>query len=257
VESTRQRREIDKLAENPTLQEVWLPRCCLAKCTGAIAGLLSFQGRCVTSLKLFHGAFEYSEANGGDRTFAQQSLDVVRTNLRWFFLHEEQCGGVELVVGNRFQSLANKLLLGVEVGITLHLGGGHVGEDPALVGGAPGGVVEPYPGGVEVQMLVGECMGVGAQIAYPLGVVLHSVEVFLNEGQVGFRELVILLDLAMDALAGLADKMAMMHGFERALQTEGDEETEGDGTDVNEEVAPAVDALVGWVNVENGGLLPW
>ena len=206
-------------------------------------------------MKLFHHIFEYGEAYAGDGAFAQQSLNVVRMNLRWFVFHEEQCGGIELVVGNRFQSLADKLLLDVKVGITLHLGGGHVDEDTALVRGAPGGFIEPYPRGREVQTIIGECMGIGAQIAYPLDVVLHSVEVFLNEGQVGFRELVILLDLAMDALAGLADKMAMMHGFERALQTEGDEETEGDGTDVNEEVAPAVDALVGWVYVKNGGLL--
>ena len=49
--------------------------------------------------------------------------------------------------------------------------------------------------------------------------------------------------------------MAMVDELDGLLEADGDEETDDDGGDVDEEVAPGVCGVVWWVDVEHGRLL--
>jgi hypothetical protein len=48
---------------------------------------------------------------------------------------------------------------------------------------------------------------------------------------------------------------AVVDGFDGLLEADGDEQTDADGGDVDEEVAPGVGGVVGWVDVEHGEIL--
>jgi hypothetical protein len=45
--------------------------------------------------------------------------------------------------------------------------------------------------------------------------------------------------------------MVMVDGLDALLETDGNEEADADGGDVDEEVAPGVGGMVGWVNVQH------
>jgi hypothetical protein len=47
--------------------------------------------------------------------------------------------------------------------------------------------------------------------------------------------------------------MTVMNALDRLFESNRDEQTDDDGDDVDEEVAPGVDGLVRCVNVEDGG----
>ena len=48
--------------------------------------------------------------------------------------------------------------------------------------------------------------------------------------------------------------MAMVEELDCLFEADGDEQTDDDGGDVDEEVAPGVGGVVGWVDVEHGCL---
>jgi hypothetical protein len=50
----------------------------------------------------------------------------------------------------------------------------------------------------------------------------------------------------------LVPLLAMVDGFDGLFEADGDEETDDDGGDVNEEVAPGVGGGVRWMDVEHG-----
>ena len=49
--------------------------------------------------------------------------------------------------------------------------------------------------------------------------------------------------------------MAMVEELDCLFEADGDQEADDDGGDVDEEVAPGVGGVAGWVNVEHGLLL--
>jgi hypothetical protein len=79
----------------------------------------------------------------------------------------------------------------------------------------------------------------------------EHVDIAVSDGDVELR-LVAHLGDELAALVGMVD------GFDGLLEADGDEETEDDGGDVDEEVAPGVDGFVGRVDVEHKcGLRCW
>jgi hypothetical protein len=58
----------------------------------------------------------------------------------------------------------------------------------------------------------------------------------------------------VNSLAGLAQLMAVVDSLDGLLNSDGDEQADDDGGDVDEEVAPGVGGLVGRVDVEHGFL---
>jgi hypothetical protein len=59
------------------------------------------------------------------------------------------------------------------------------------------------------------------------------------------------LDLAVDEGLGLFALMAVVHGFDAGLETERDEQTNSDGEEVQEEVAGAVNSVLGGMDVNH------
>jgi hypothetical protein len=51
--------------------------------------------------------------------------------------------------------------------------------------------------------------------------------------------------------------MAVVEVLDGLFEADGDEESEDDGGDVDEEVAPGAGGVVGWVDVEHGDGLRW
>jgi hypothetical protein len=57
------------------------------------------------------------------------------------------------------------------------------------------------------------------------------------------------LNLGVKAGFGVVDEVTVVLPFDEAFEGQGDEQADGDGGEVEDEVAYAVDGLVGWVDV--------
>ncbi len=55
----------------------------------------------------------------------------------------------------------------------------------------------------------------------------------------------VVLDLFVETGCGFVDEMAVMAPLDEALETEGNEKTDGNGGEMDEEVAPTMNRLVG------------
>ncbi len=71
----------------------------------------------------------------------------------------------------------------------------------------------------------------------------------MNRGEIFGNQLVIDFELLADILSRLTHQTAMMPPFDHALQSEGNQESDGDGNEVDEEIAPTVNWLMRWMNV--------
>ena len=58
--------------------------------------------------------------------------------------------------------------------------------------------------------------------------------------------------LAAKRFAEIATLVGAVDGFDGLLQADGDEQADGDGGDVNDEVAPSMGGVFGRVDVEHG-----
>src|SRR5580698_3218189 len=65
----------------------------------------------------------------------------------------------------------------------------------------------------------------------------------------------VLFDLVTDVFAGLADDVAMMQGFHPGFETKRDEQADGNGGDVDEEVAPVEQWMMWRMNFQSSALL--
>ena len=96
-----------------------------------------------------------------------------------------------------------------------------------------------------------DIFGVVAKDANGVDVLLEPGSVLLQGFDVARKELLIFADLAVDVVAGFGDEMAVVEEFDGLLETDGDEQAEDDGGDVDEEVASGVGCFVGRVDVEH------
>ena len=67
--------------------------------------------------------------------------------------------------------------------------------------------------------------------------------------EVGLHVLGVILDLGMKASFCVVNEVPVVLPLDEAFEGQGDEQADGDGGEVEDEVAYAVDGLVGWVNV--------
>ena len=70
-----------------------------------------------------------------------------------------------------------------------------------------------------------------------------------GETNLGADEFKVLLGLDVHLLFEILALMVMVDGFHALLEADGDEKSDADGGDVDEEVAPGVRGMVGWMNV--------
>jgi len=61
------------------------------------------------------------------------------------------------------------------------------------------------------------------------------------------------LDFGVEAGVGVVDEMAMVLPLNDAFEREGDQQADGDGGEVEKEIAPAVHGFVGGVDVQQEG----
>jgi hypothetical protein len=95
-----------------------------------------------------------------------------------------------------------------------------------------------------------------------LAEIFESVKIILEfrglpapDTRILFEVFAIVADLRAQGLAGLPHLAVMVNGLDGLLEADGDEEADDDGGDVDEEVAPGVGGVVGWVDVEHGEIL--
>ena len=62
----------------------------------------------------------------------------------------------------------------------------------------------------------------------------------------------VFLVFALQGLVRFADGVALVEHFNALLETDGDEQADDDGDDVDEEVAPGACGVVRWVDVKHG-----
>jgi hypothetical protein len=74
-------------------------------------------------------------------------------------------------------------------------------------------------------------------------------------GDVELDQLEIALGFVMQLRFEFVALMIVMNGFDRLLKSDGDEQADADGGDVDEEVSPGGGGVVGGVDVEHGGAL--
>jgi hypothetical protein len=67
--------------------------------------------------------------------------------------------------------------------------------------------------------------------------------------KIGLHALGVILDLGVKASFSLVDEMAVVLPLNEAFEGQRDEQADGDGGEVEDEVANAVDGLVWWVDV--------
>ncbi len=75
---------------------------------------------------------------------------------------------------------------------------------------------------------------------------MHVGEDPVHVGRVAF-------DFGVEAGLGVMDEMAVVAPLDDAFEGESDEQADGDGGEVKEEIAPAVHGFVGRVNVQQEG----
>ncbi len=81
---------------------------------------------------------------------------------------------------------------------------------------------------------------------------LDVVVLLTQPAQIEFHDVEVVFGFDAQALLELMSLMAVVGCFNRLLQTDGDEQTDADGGDVDEEVLPGVGGFVGRVDVEHG-----
>jgi len=132
------------------------------------------------------------------------------------------------------------LLDGVDVGVLLHRGIGHVGERGGGLCGSPGDVVEPVDTEVDLHGRVGGRLVVRGDVAENFDVVFNRGLLFFDLVKRGGDGFGVVFDLGVQAGLGLMDEVTVMSTLDASLEAEGDEKTDGDGKEVDEEVADAV-----------------
>jgi len=100
-----------------------------------------------------------------------------------------------------------------------------------------------------VQTLVGGRAGMLAQVAEDgeigcegVGFAAEVAGIFGEAGLIDF-------EFVVEGFAGFGDFVAVVDPLDGGFEAEGNEEADGNGEDVEEEVAPAVDGFVGWMDV--------
>ena len=131
------------------------------------------------------------------------------------------------------------------------LGVRHQVESAGQLVGVPGGGAGAAEAPVEVEFrgegLVGGAVGEeDGRVVAQLGLDL------VNAVQLGGGTAAVGVDLFAELLAGLLQLVMVVEEFDGLLEADGDEEAYDDGGDVDEEVAPGVDGLMGRVNVDHG-----
>lgn len=142
-------------------------------------------------------------------------------------------------------------LLIVDLGVTLDGAGVHEGECTGVAGSAPGGAGWSIPANGEGDLDLG--VGIIAEGPESDEVGLHLHFIGRDAAPIVGDPFAAVFHLAADVFAGLGDDVAVVERLDAGLEAESDEEADGNGGDVEEEVAPAMDGLVGWVDVEQGG----
>ena len=131
----------------------------------------------------------------------------------------------------------------------------HVAEHAGGSGGAPGRILQRAF--VETQV---DARGVaGLFVDSGLEEVEHAdhhggfvLDVGAVVGELG----AVVAELLADGFFGFVPLMAMVHGLDGGFEAERDEQACGDGEQVDEEIANAVNAVVGRVDVQHCWFLP-
>ena len=148
----------------------------------------------------------------------------------------------------------DKFADGIDVGIALNFFVGHVAESAAVAGGAPGGGFRRIERET-VRYGAAKFFSVGYEAVDGCDVVLLKLNVFGKLREVFLSGVVVVLKLAADVFAGLADEMAMVQPIDAGFEHESQEEADGNDGDVGEEVSPGVHGLMGGVDVHENSEL--
>jgi hypothetical protein len=141
-----------------------------------------------------------------------------------------------------------------DVVVVLDLGVGHEVEDAGLLVGPPCGGAQGVEGGVEVEF-GGEGL-VGGAVREKEGHVLVELGLELvNTLDIRRGDTAVYFELGLHLFAGFAEFAMMVDELDGLFEADGDEQTDTDGGDVDEKVAPGVDGFVGGVDVEHGRVL--
>jgi hypothetical protein len=92
---------------------------------------------------------------------------------------------------------------------------------------------------------LGECGNVRAQ----------AIAVGVERPQIAGEELLVFLHLFANIFACFADDVAMVEGLNARLECKGNEQPDGNGSDMREKITPAVHGFMGSVDIEHRGLL--
>jgi len=213
-----------------------------------------FAGIVVLLLEVWEELLEYIELGEEVGGSGHELGELIELEVFDVDLGGDDAGRPALVGEEGLAETVDVVLLSVDLRKFLELVVGHIGERAGIAGGPEGGAGEGGPAEIEGELPVGGA-GVVAQLADDGDVCLHTDGIFAEVGEVFGEELLVFGDLVMDVIAGFGSEVAVVDPFDGGLEAERDEKADGDGGDVEEEVAPAVDGLVGWVDVEDGGRL--
>ena len=97
--------------------------------------------------------------------------------------------------------------------------------------------------------------GMTLKVEEHIQIVLESGSLAAEVDSLLCEEGTVVLTLCAESLAGFCNLMVVMNVLDSLFKTDGDEQTDDDGDDVDEEVFPGVGGFVGWVDVEHGGWL--
>ena len=89
-------------------------------------------------------------------------------------------------------------------------------------------------------------------------IVLEFILILVQSSEGVGQALGVAFDLCVKAGFGFVDEVAMVLPLDETFEAEGDEEADGDGEEVKQEVAPAMDGFMGRVYIDHGGdLVCW
>jgi len=89
----------------------------------------------------------------------------------------------------------------------------------------------------------------GPRLPDDTGDPIMPVQLYVEDGEVGLNHLVVRFALPVEVLDQLISLDAVPDCFDSLLQSDGDEQADDDGGDMDEEVAPGGGGVVGGVDV--------
>ena len=144
-------------------------------------------------------------------------------------------------------------LQGVDAGVLLSGVVGHVGERAGGLSGLPAYVVEFIDAECDRHGLVLMCFRGFDHVVEDRDIVLQIGLLLMNVVEDILQAPGVALDLGVKAGFGFVDEMAVMLPLDAAFKAEGDEKADGDGQDMKQEIAPAMNGFMRGMDVEHGG----